>query len=354
MENQFAESDKKKISLMESLRLRPAMYVGDLSTKGICTVIESVVLNLISSARLEEVDIELTSENTIRISSSDIAVDALIKKFNALNDVPSLNNQRNIQPLSVIIGLSESINIEVYNAGKIYILSGGKGEFALNIDEGYLTEDLIIYFTPDRSIFKTTDINFEYLCSVFRRIAYINSAVKITCIDNMHDDFQECVFYYPNGIFNRMDVLILERSCDQSSLRLDIDKERDGFRYKISLCLPESGISSYVQSFAGYTETFGHGSLIDGAELGIIRSIKDFVNKNNLEVEIPDNIIKDKGFILIASVIGSSFQYEGALKIKLEQPEIKIAAEEIVYNELGRCFGSNRDKAIKTIERFIN
>lgn len=354
MENQFKESDVKEVSLMESIRLRPAMYAGSLSAKGICSMIESLVLDLISSAKMKDVDIELSVENTIRITSSDIAVDPIIKKLNILNSSDSLNTQKSILDLSVIIGLSQSVKIETYNAGKIYTLSGGKGKFSLNIDEGYLREDLIIDFAPDSSIFEIRDINFEYLCSVFRRISCLRPATKVTCIDNFHDDFQQCVFNYPSGVFSRMDNLVFERSINEPSLRLDIDEERNGFRYKISFSFLDYSISPYIQSFAGYTETLFHGSLVNGIVLGIIRSITDFANKNDLNVEVSDSIIGSNGFMLIASVMGSEFKYAGSLKIELEQPEIEIAVEDIVYNRLNSYFEADKEKAIQLVEKFSN
>lgn len=354
MENQFNESDLNGVSLMENIRLRPAMYVGNLSVKGVCMMMESFVLDLISSAKLEDIEIELSAENMIHITSSDINVDAIIKKLNILNSSDHLNMQKSILDLAVIIGLSTSVKLEVYNAGKIYTLSGGEGKFALNVDEGYLKEDLILDFTLDSTIFDTVDINFEYLCFVFRKLAYLNPNTKITCTDNVHDDFQQCVFHYPNGIFSKMDSLVLERLISEPSLRLDIDEEYNGFRYKISFCFLDYSISPYVQSFAGNTETLYHGSLVNGIVVGIMRSIADFANKNNLNIEISDSAIGANGFMLVTSVTGPQLNYAGSLKIELEQPEIETAAEKIVHNKLANYFEANREKAIQFVEKFSN
>ncbi len=353
MEHQFKESDVKA-SLIENIRLQPDMYLECSSAKGLCAMIESLTLDLLSSAKMEDVTIELNAENTVRIISSDISVEPIIRKFNILNSSDALTAHKNIQDLAILIALSEAVKIEVYDAGKIYTLAGEKGKFSLNVDEGYLREDLIIDFTPDKSIFETTDVNFEYLCSVFRRISHLNAAVKITCVDNSHEDFQQSVFHYPDGIFSKMDNLVLERSIDEPSLRLDIDESRGEFKYKISFCFLDYSISPYVQSFAGYRETLYHGSLVNGVVLGIIRSITDFGNKNNLNIEVSDSSIGSNGFMLITSVIGSEFKYAGPLKIELDQPEIEIAVEEIVYNRLSNYFEINKEKAIQFVEKFSN
>lgn len=344
MENQFKETNMGEASLIESIRLRPAMYTGSTEGKGICTMIEHFILDLMSSAKMEEVDIELASDGTVHITSSAIDVDSLIKKLGLLKKAGNPGTQKNILDLAVILGLSRSAKIEVYNGGKIHTLLSQNNLFEISIEEGYLREDLIIDFIPDSEIFKTTDIDFEYLCSVFRKTACLNPQIRINFSDNLHNDFQQCIFHYPKGIFHRMDLLIMERSVNEPSFRLDIEKEHNGFQYKISIALPDYPATAYIQSFAGDTETYNHGSLVDGVKKGIIRFIRDYTDQ---EV-CTDN----SGLILIASVSGMQLTYGGSLKIRLEQPEIEKAAEEIVYKELTDYMESDREKVRKFAERF--
>ena len=344
MENQFKETNTGEISLIESIRLRPAMYTGSIEGKGICTMTEHFILDLMSSAKMEEVDIELASDGTVRITSSAIDVDSLIKKLGLLKKAGNPDTQKNIMDLAVILGLSRSAKIEVYNGGKIHTLLSQNSQFEINIEEGYLREDLILDFVPDGKIFKTTDVDFEYLCSAFRKTAYLNPQIKISLSDNLHNDFQQCVFHYPKGIFHRMDQILMERSIDEPSFRLDIEKKHNGFQYKISISLLDYATTPYIQSFAGDTETYNHGSLIDGVKKGIIRFIKDFTGQ---EVDTDNS-----GLILITSVSGIQFTYGGSLKIKLEQPEIEKAAEDIVYKELTDYMESDREKVSIFAKRF--
>lgn len=331
-------------SLLESIRLRPAMYTGSIEGKGICTMMENFILNLISSAKMEEVDIDLASGGAIRITSSAINVDSLIKKLGFLKKADNSDVHKHSLDLAVIIGLSQTVKMEVYNGGKIHTLLSLNGQFEISIEEGYLREDLIMDFLPDGEIFKTTDVDFEYLCSVFRKTAYLNPHIKISLSDNLHNDVQQSVFHYSKGIFHRMDLLITERSVNEPSFRLDIEKKHEGFQYKISIALPECATTPYIQSFAGDTETYSHGSLVDGVKKGIVKFIKDSTGRN---IDLDGS-----GLILITSVAGTEFTYGGSLKIKLEQPEIENAAEDIVYKELTDYMESDREKVSNFAERF--
>lgn len=331
-------------SLIESVRLRPAMYTGSLEGKGICTMIEHFILDLMASAKMEEVDINLASDRAIRITSSAVNVDSLIKKLGLLKKEDNPDVHKNSLDLAVITGLSQSVKMEVYNGGKIHTLLSQNGQFDISIEEGYLREDLIMDFIPDGDIFKTTDVDFEYLCSVFRKTAYLNPQTKISLSDSLHNDFQQSVFNYPKGIFHRMDLLIMERSVNEPSFRLDIEKKHGGFQYKISIALPDCATPPYIQSFAGDTETYSHGSLVDGVKKGIVKFIKDSTGR--------DIDLDGSGLILITSVAGTGFTYGGSLKIKLEQPEIENAAEDIVYKELTDYMESDREKVSNFAERF--
>ncbi|SBW01168.1 hypothetical protein [uncultured Dysgonomonas sp.] len=334
------------ISLIESIRQRPAMYVGSKEAKGIATMMEYLIVDLMSSANMEEVDIDLTSDGAIGITSSAIDADSLIRKLGLLKKAENSEGHKNIMALSVIIGLSRSVKMEVYNGGKIYTLLSQNGRFETSVEEGYLREDLIINFVPDTDIFETTDISFEYFCSAFRKTAYLNPQIKISFSDNLHNDFQQSVFHYPKGIFHKMDMLVMERAVNDIPFRLDIEKKHNGFLYKISIALLDYETCFHIESFAGNTVTYNHGSLINGIKKGIIKFTKGDTDQNN------DIDLSNWGLIIIASVSGSEFTFGGSLKIELEQPEIESAAEEIVYKELTDYMESDRDKTVKFAERF--
>lgn len=138
----------------------------------------------------------------------------------------------------------------------------------------------------------------------------------------------------------------MERAVSNPSFRLDIEKKYNGFFYRISITLLDYETCLHIESYAGGTETYNHGSLIDGIKKGIIKFTKGDTDQDN------DVDLNDWGLIIIASVSGSEFTFGGSLKIELEQPEIESAAEEIVYKELTEYMESDREKNVKFVERF--
>lgn len=345
----------KTIPIKESVHLRPTMYVGSTDEKGVYTMLESFLLDLIASSEMEEVEIQLNPDNVIRITSSDFNVSSFIKKLDILKNGYDPNNQDTLYKvldLSVIITLSDKLKIEAYDAGKIHTLKGAKGEFEKNTDEGYLKEDLIMEFIPDRNVFQTPEIEFEALNTIYQRIAYINPDIKIISVDDAHDEYQRRVFHYPKGLSDKMDCLVAERSVDEPSLRLDIEEASGDYHYSVSLSFLDYPTCAHIQSFAGFVDTLRHGSLVDGAIKGIIRAISEFSDKKAININISDKSLKENGLILLASVLGPEYSFGGSMKLELEMPEVENAVKEIVNAELDRYLHENEDKALEFINRF--
>ncbi|MFV0417914.1 MAG: hypothetical protein ACK5KT_04145 [Dysgonomonas sp.] len=345
----------KTIPIKESVHLRPAMYVGSTDAKGVYTMLESFLLDLIASSEMEEVEIQLNPDNVIRITSSDFNVNSFIEKLEILKNGYDPNNQEalyKVLDLSVITTLSDKLKIEAYDAGKIHTLTGAKGEFSKNTDEGYLKEDLIMEFIPDRNVFQAPEIEFEPLNNIYQRIAYINPDIKIISVDDAHDEYQRRVFYYPKGLSDKMDSLVSEHSVDAPSVRLDIEEVNGDYHYSISLSVLDYPSCPYIQSFAGFVDTIRHGSLVDGAIKGIILAISEFSEKKGIKVNISDKSLKENGLILLASVLGPEYNFGGSMKLELEMPEIENAVKEIVNAELARYLHDNEDKTLEFINRF--
>lgn len=345
----------KTVPIKESVHLRPAMYVGSTDEKGVYTMLESFLLGLISSSEMEEVEIQLNPDNVIRISSSDLKVNSFIEKLEMLKNGYDQNNQEalyKVLDLSVIIALSNKLKIEVYDAGKIHTLTGAKGEFDKNTDEGYLKEDLIMEFIPDRNVFQTPELQFDSLNLIYKRIAYINPGIKIISVDDAHDEYQRRVFYYPKGLSDKMDSLVAERSVDEPSIRLDIEEANEDYHYSVSFSFLNYPTCPYIQSFAGFVDTIYHGSLIDGAIQGIVQATKEFAEEKGIKTNISDKSLKENGLILLASVLGPEYNFGGSMKLELEMPEIESAVKEIVYTELARYLQEYEDKALDFINRF--
>lgn len=345
----------KTIPIKESVSLRPAMYVGSNDEKGVYTMLESFLLDLISSSEMEEVEIQLDKENVIRISSSDFKVDSLVDKLQILKtgyDPSEQETLYKVLDLSVIICLSDKVKIEVYDAGKIHTLTGGNGEFEITTDEGYLREDLIMEFVPSQNVFQAPQIDFEYLNMMYQRIAYINPDIKIISADDAYDEHQRCVFHYPKGLSDKMDRLILARSIDKPSVRLDIEQAYGDYHYSISLCFLNYMTVPYIQSFAGFVDTLYHGSLVDGAIQGVIAAMTEFAANKGINAVVSESALKENGFMLLASVLGPDYKFGGSLKLELEMPEIEKATKEIVQTDLARYLQENEEKALDFLNRF--
>ncbi|MDR2956482.1 MAG: hypothetical protein LBV43_15525 [Prevotella sp.] len=344
----------RTIPIKESILSRPAMYVGSTDTKGVYRMLEAFLLDMISSAEMNEAEIEIAPKGLIRITSSDLNVKTVMKKLEILEygfDPTDMDVLTKILDLSVILTLSGSVKIEVYN-GKTYTLTGEKGEFKTDTEDNYIPHDFLIEFVPDQNIFQQPELKFEDLNTIYQRIASINPDIEIISVDNAGREHQRCVFHYPNGLADKMDSLVIQRSIDEPHIRLNIEQARGDFHYSVSFSFLNYAVSPYIQSFAGYVDTLYHGSLVDGIVKGIVKAIENYATKNGIDIEVSDKRIKEEGFILVASVLGPNYRFGGSMKLELEMPEVEEGVEEIVFNELSAYFDQDKEKADSFISRF--
>lgn len=345
----------KTIPIKESISMRPAMYIGSTDEKGIYTMLESFLLELIASSEIEEVEIQLNADNAIRIIASGFNVSPFVEKLNILKKGYEPSDEDALYKtldLAVIICMSSKVHIEVYDAGKIYKLTGSKGDFEKSTDEGYLREDMIMEFTPDRNVFHEYKLDYEKINSMYERIAYINPDIKIMSVDDAHDEYQRRVFHYPKGLANKMDRLVDERSADEPLIRLDIEKAHGDFHYTFSFSFLDYPDNAYVQSFAGFSETLQHGSLVDGSVEGIAQAIQSIADKKSININISAKQIKENGFLFLASVLGAEYNFAGSQKLKLEMPDVELGAKEVVFSELIHYLEENEEKALYFINKF--
>ena len=235
LENGSAEYSAESIQVLEGLeavRKRPAMFIGDISTKGLHHLVYEVIDNSIDEALVgycDQIDVVINENNTITVTDNGrgIPIDIHEKeqrsalevvmtvlhaggKFN--KDSYKVSGGLHGVGVSCVNALSKNLRAEVHRDGQVYLQEYEKGKPMADVKSIGKTDKTgtIITFDPDDTIFITTDFNFEILASRLRELAYLNKGIHLGITDmrekeengngNGNGKFRSEQFYSERGL----------------------------------------------------------------------------------------------------------------------------------------------------------
>ncbi len=245
---------------LEAVRKRPAMYIGDISQKGLHHLVYEVVDNSIDEALAgfcNHIEVTINEDNSITVQDNGrgIPVDMHPKehrsalevvmtvlhaggKFN--KDSYKVSGGLHGVGVSCVNALSTKLHVEVCRDGKVYMQEYAKGKPTCEVHEigTYGSErgtGTCVQFWPDGSIFTETVYQYDILANRMRELAYLNAGVRITLTDKRHP-ITEVPAALPDG----------EVSAEQKGVIA-----ADGKRYKGEVYYSEKGLSEFVRYIEG-------------------------------------------------------------------------------------------------------
>ncbi len=245
---------------LEAVRKRPAMYIGDISQKGLHHLVYEVVDNSIDEALAgfcNHIEVTINEDNSITVQDNGrgIPVDMHPKehrsalevvmtvlhaggKFN--KDSYKVSGGLHGVGVSCVNALSTKLHVEVCRDGKVYMQEYAKGKPTCEVHEigTYGSErgtGTCVQFWPDGSIFTDTIYQYDILANRMRELAYLNAGVRITLTDKRHP-LTEAPATLPDG----------EVSAEQKGV-----VATDGKRYKGEVYFSEKGLSEFVRYIEG-------------------------------------------------------------------------------------------------------
>ena len=361
---------------VDAVRKRPAMYIGDISSRGLHHLVYEVVDNSIDEAMAgycKNIVVTVRVDNSVTVSDDgrgipvDIhkgekkpAVEVVLTKLHAGGkfDHRSYKVSGGLHGVgvSVVNALSEWLEVEVKRDGKVYHQEYKKGKTAskLTVVGKAKATGTTVTFKADKEIFVNSPIEFVYetLCNRLRELAFLNKGLRIKIIDERTDKENE--FQFAGGVVSFVEYLNKNKQALHKNV-IYFEGEKDEVSCEIALQYND-GYSENIFSFVNNINTIEGGTHLSGFKSALTRVVNQYCkNKNMLkesDLAVSGEDIRE-GLTAILSVKVPNPQFEGQTKTKLGNSEVEGIVSSIINDSLGAYFEENPSVANKAIEKAI-
>ena len=370
--------DARTIQVLEgvdAVRKRPAMYIGDVSMRGLHHLVYEVVDNSVDEAmggHCKHITVTVHMDNSVTVTDDgrgipvDMhktqkkpAVEVVLTTLHAGGkfDHRSYKVSGGLHGVgvSVVNALSEWLEVEIKRDGKIYHqeYEGGKTASKLTVVGKAKTTGTAVTFKPDKEIFKESlELSFETLSNRLRELAFLNKGLKISLEDERKD--KEAEFYYSGGLISFVEHLNRNKNALHKKV-IYFSGEKDGVSCEIALQYNDA-YSESIFAFVNNINTTEGGTHLSGFKSALTRTVNQYCkNKNMLkssDVSISGDDIRE-GLTCVISVKVPNPQFEGQTKTKLGNSEVEGIVASIVNENLGSYFEEHPSVANKAIEKAI-
>ena len=365
---------------LEAVRKRPAMYIGDISEKGLHHLVYEVVDNSIDEALAgfcTQIDVVITKDNGIVVTDDGrgIPVDIVEKegksalevvltvlhaggKFN--KDSYKVSGGLHGVGVSCVNALSSYLKAEVSRDGKIYMQDYSEGKPLREIEvTGESTETgTKITFQPDPTIFAVTDYKYEILARRLRELAFLNAGIELRLTDQR--EVKEDGSYKSELFLSEEGLKEFVRYIDRSKEKLigdviHIVTEKQGIPVEVAMTYNTSYNES-VYSYVNDINTIEGGTHLSGFRRGLTRTLKKYAEDSKLlekaKVEIQGDDFRE-GLTAVISIKVAEPQFEGQTKTKLGNTEVMGAVDMAVGEALGYYLEEHPKEAKIIVDKVI-
>ena len=360
---------------VEAVRKRPAMYIGDTSSRGLHHLVYEVVDNSVDEALAgyaNAIEVVVHSNNTVTVIDNgrgipvDIhktqkkpAVEVVLTTLHAGGKfdhrVYKVSGGLHGVGVSVVNALSEWMEVEVKRDGKIYHqrYECGKTVTKLAVIGSAKTTGTKVTFKPDKSIFSEVIYSYDVLSQRLRELAFLNKGLSIKLKDERSD--KENLFKFDGGIVSFVEFLNKNKVPIHNKV-IYFTQEKDQIVLEAALQYNDS-YSENIFSFANNINTIEGGTHLSGFKSALTRAINQYAKSKNLIKEQDSISISGddgrEGLTAVISIKIPNPQFEGQTKTKLGNSEAEGLTASAVFDSLSSYFGENPSVANKIIEKVI-
>ncbi|MCM1034161.1 MAG: DNA topoisomerase (ATP-hydrolyzing) subunit B [Paludibacter sp.] len=384
---QYGADSIQVLEGLEAVRKRPAMYIGDISQKGLHHLVYEVVDNSIDEALAgycNKIEVTINEDNSITVQDNGrgIPVDMHPKehrsalevvmtvlhaggKFN--KDSYKVSGGLHGVGVSCVNALSTKLHVEVRRDGKLYMQEYAKGKPQCAVHEIGTAEGTgtMVSFWPDGSIFTETVYQYEILATRMRELAYLNAGVRILLTDKrvLKEDgsFLADEFYSEKGLPEFVRYLEGTRTPLISDV-ICLNTDKYGTPVEVALVY-NTDFNENVHSYVNNINTIEGGTHVAGFRAALTRVMNKYAEESKLleKAKLKDKEGKSaidpndfrEGLTAVISVKVAEPQFEGQTKTKLGNSEVAGMVSQAVAEALSNYLEEHPEDAKKIVEKVI-
>ncbi len=365
---------------LEAVRKRPAMYIGDISEKGLHHLVYEVVDNSIDESMAgycTRIDVTINEDGSVSVQDNGrgIPVDMHPKEHRSALEVVmtvlhaggkfdkgsyKVSGGLHGVGVSCVNALSTKMVTEVFRDGKIHRQEYSCGKPMTEV-EVVGTADITgtkQTFWPDGSIFTTTEYKYDILATRLHELAFLNAGLTISLTDLRRIDEdgnpQQEVFFSEDGL-KEFVCYIDENRTRLISDPIYLNTEKQNVPIEVAI-IYNVGFKENIRSFVNNINTIEGGTHLAGFRTALTRTLKKYADDNKFlekaKVEIESEDFRE-GLTAVISVKVSEPQFEGQTKTKLGNSEVAGAVQQAVGEALTNYLEEHPKDAKMIIEKVI-
>ena len=382
--SEYSASNIQVLEGLEAVRKRPAMYIGDISEKGLHHLVYETVDNSIDEALAgycTEIEVTINEDNSITVQDNGrgIPVDMHEKEHKSALEVVmtvlhaggkfdkgsyKVSGGLHGVGVSCVNALSHKMISQVFRDGKIYRQEYTCGKPVTGVEIVGETErrGTRQQFWPDGDIFTTTIYKYDILANRMRELAYLNAGITITLTDLRPDaegNTRTEKFYSQGGLKDFVRYIDSSRTHLFNDV-IYLNTEKQGTPIEVAI-MYNTGYSENLHSYVNNINTIEGGTHLQGFRMALTRVLKKYAEeqfakemeklvKNHVEISGEDF---REGLTAVISIKVAEPQFEGQTKTKLGNSEVAGAVQQAVGEALTMYLEEHPQEAKLIVDKVI-
>ena len=381
--NNYSASNIQVLEGLEAVRKRPAMYIGDISEKGLHHLVNETVDNSIDEAMAgycTDIEVTINEDNSITVEDNGrgIPVDMHEKLHKSALEVVmtvlhaggkfdkgsyKVSGGLHGVGVSCVNALSTHMLSQVFRDGKIYQQEYEKGKplYPVKVVGETNKRGTRQQFWPDPTIFTHTVYKWDIIANRMRELAFLNAGIKITLKDLRPDEegkTKEQVFHAKDGLKEFVRYVDRHRTHLFDDV-IYLKTEKQGIPIEVAV-MYNTDYSENIHSYVNNINTIEGGTHLTGFRMALTRTLKAYAEADptiskqieKAKVEIAPEDFRE-GLTAVISIKVAEPQFEGQTKTKLGNSEVQGAVQQAVNEALSDYLEEHPDEAKRICEKVV-
>ena len=382
-ESNYSASNIQVLEGLEAVRKRPAMYIGDISEKGLHHLINETVDNSIDEAMAgycSHIEVTINEDNSVTVEDDGrgIPVDEHEKLHKSALEVVmtvlhaggkfdkgsyKVSGGLHGVGVSCVNALSSHMKSQVFRNGKIYQqeYEQGKPLYPVKVVGETDKTGTRQQFWPDGSIFTTTVFQWEIVARRMRELAFLNAGIKITLTDlcpNGEGKTRQEVFHAKEGLKEFVRYVDRHRTHLFDDV-IYLKTEKQGIPIEVAI-MYNTDYNENIHSYVNNINTIEGGTHLTGFRTALTRTLKAYADNDpqiakqieKAKIEITGEDFRE-GLTAVISIKVAEPQFEGQTKTKLGNSEVSGAVQQAVGEALSYYLEENPVEAKLICDKVI-